>query len=77
MKAHSSGTGRVITSPSRQSRLISTAPMPTSMTADSDTSTMPKARKSHSRSVSEVTRVIRLPVFLREKKLRLSVCRCS
>ena len=66
MAQQKAGTGTVMTNPSFQSRLISTAPRPTSMTNDSDTSTMPNARNSHSRSVSELTRVIKLPVFLRE-----------
>ena len=60
------GTGDTITSPSFQSRLRRTAPRPTSMTADRDTSTTPKARKSQSRSVSELTLVMRLPVFFLE-----------
>ena len=42
-----------------------------SITTESDTSTTPNAMNSHSRSVSAVTRVIRLPVFLREKNARL------
>jgi hypothetical protein len=57
-----------MTRPRRQSR---------EMTSDRETSTTPKARNSQSRSVSEVTRVMRLPVFLREKKLTLRVWRCS
>ena len=61
-----SGTGTTITSPSRQSRLSSTALSPSSMTAESDTSTIPNARKSQSLSVSELTRVMRLPVFFLE-----------
>ena len=60
------GTGSTITSPSLQSRLSSTTLSPISITPDSDTSTIPNARKSHSRSVSELTRVIRLPVFFLE-----------
>ncbi len=45
---------------------VSTIARPISWTIASDTSTKPKARKSQSRSVSDVTRVIRLPVFFRE-----------
>ena len=62
---HSSGTGRIMTRPSCQSRLRSTALSPASITADSDTSTIPNARNSHSRSVSELTRVMSPPVFFR------------
>ena len=47
------------------------------MTSDSDTSTTPNARNSHNRSVSADTRVIRLPVRLREKNERLSRWMCS
>jgi hypothetical protein len=60
------GTGRTITRPSFRSRLNNTDPNPRSITADRETSTIPKARKSQSRSVSELTRVMRLPVFFRE-----------
>src|SRR5919112_1328349 len=71
MSQQNAGTGSVITRPSRQSSVSSTAPRPISITIDSDTSTTPNATNSHSRSVSAVTREIRLPVFLREKKARL------
>ncbi len=63
--------------PSLQSRLINTAPSPSSMTTDNDTSTTPNARNSHNLSVSDVTRVIKLPVVFREKKLKLSDYKCS
>ena len=46
------GTGSTITSPNLQSRLNNTALNPISMTADNDTSMIPKARKSQSRSGS-------------------------
>ncbi len=61
-----------MTRPSRQSSVSNTAPSPASITSDSDTSTTPNARNSQSRSVSADTRVIRLPVRLREKNDRLS-----
>jgi hypothetical protein len=77
MSQQKTGTGTIITSPSRQSSASSTAPSPSSMTNDNDTSTTPKATKSQSRSVSEVTRVIRLPVFFREKNDRLRRWMCS
>ncbi len=50
---------------------------PSNMAVASVISTTPKARNSQSLSVSELTRVMRLPVFLREKKLMLSLCKWS
>jgi hypothetical protein len=64
-----------ITRPSRRSSESSTADKPNSDTSASDTSTTPNARNSQSRSVSELTRVMSEPVFLREKKLMLSRCK--
>ena len=72
-----SGTGITIARPRRQSRPTSTTPRPASITTESDTSTTPKARNSQSRSVSADTRVMMLPVFLREKNARLRLWRCS
>ena len=77
MSQHSSGTGTVMTSASLQSSSMRTVLNPMSMIIDSDTSTTPKATKSHRRSVSDVTRVIRLPVFFLEKNERLNRWICS
>jgi len=77
MNHENTGIGSTIARPSLQSRLRSTMLSPRSITTESDTSTTPKARKSQSRSVSAVTRVIRLPVFFREKNESESRCRCS
>ncbi len=52
-------------------------PMPTMVRTETTASITVHATKSQMRSVSLVTRVTSEPVGFLEKKLRLSLCRCS
>ena len=75
VRSPSSGNTDKDTSVNRQLSQNITDAMATIMATSRTRSTEPKTMKSHSRSVSLVTRVIRLPVRRLAKKRRLSSCK--